>query len=81
MGMLRILSRHGDEQATWDLSNVAVGDPEALAAVREAERIFNEAQAKGATAFTVEQDHAIKRIERFDQEAPQILIVPRIVGG
>lgn len=81
MGMLRILSRHGDERATWDLSNVAVGDPEALAAVREAERIFNEARAKGATAFTVETDHSIKRMERFDQEAQQIIMVPRVVGG
>jgi len=81
MGMLRILSHHGDERTTWDPSTVAVGDPEALAAVREAERIFNEAQVKGATAFTVEQGHALKRIERFDQEASQIIMVPRIVGG
>ena len=81
MGMVRILSRRGDECATWDLSKVAVGDPEALAAVREAERMFDEARAKGATAFTVAPDQTVKRLDRFDQEAPQMVMVPRIVGG
>jgi len=81
MGMLRILNRRGDDRVTWDLPKAAVGDPEALAAVREAERIYTEARARGAMAFTVEPDHSIKRMERFDQVAEQIVMVPRVVGG
>ena len=81
MGTLRILSRRGDECATWDLLDVAVGDPEALAAVREAERMFHEACAQGATAFTVKSDHSTLRMERFDQTAEQMVLIPRAVGG
>lgn len=81
MGTLRILSRRGDEYATWDLPNVAVGDPEALAAVREAERIINEARAQGAMAFAVKPDHSIERMERFDQTAKQMVLIPCVVGG
>jgi hypothetical protein len=81
MGTLRILSRRGDDYATWDLLNVTMGDPEALAAVREAERIFNEARAQGATAFTVKSDHSIERIAWFDQTVEQMVLIPRVVGG
>ena len=36
MGMLRIMSRKGDERVTWDLKKVESNDPEATAAIREA---------------------------------------------
>ena len=81
MGLLRVLSKRGDERVTWDVPDVAVGDPEALAAVCEAERIFNEARAHGATAFKIASDCPIERMERFDQAAEQIVMVPRVVGG
>ncbi len=51
MGMLRIMSRRGDERVVWDLEKVETSDSEAVAAIREAERIFNEERARGATAF------------------------------
>jgi len=49
--MLRVMSRHGDDRVTWDEQSVLEGNPEAVAAVREAERIFEQERAKGATAF------------------------------
>ncbi len=81
MGMLRVMSRRGDDRVTWDLQKVEVSDPEAMAAIREAERIFNEERARGATAFKVETGKPIQRIERFDKAAEQIVMVPRVVGG
>jgi hypothetical protein len=81
MGMLRVMSRRGDDKVAWDVAKVEVGDTEAIAAVREAERIFAQARASGATAFKVETGKAPTRIEQFDRTAEQILMVPRVVGG
>jgi uncharacterized protein YjiK len=81
VGMLRVMSRRGDDRISWDSKKLEVHDPEALAAIREAERIFNEERTKGATAFKVEPGKAIERIEKFDRTAEQIVIVPRVVGG
>jgi hypothetical protein len=81
MGMLRVMSKRGDDKVAWDSRKVAVGDPEALAAVREAEAIFAEQRARGATAFKVETGQAPTRIETFDETADQIIMVPRVVGG
>lgn len=81
MGMLRVMSRRGDERVIWDEQKADAGDVEAAAAVREAERIFQEEQARGATAFKVEAGKPTKRIEQFDRAAEQIVMVPRVVGG
>ncbi|MEO7021040.1 MAG: hypothetical protein ABI234_12870 [Ktedonobacteraceae bacterium] len=81
MGMLRVMSRHGDERVVWDQQKAGTGDVEAAAAVREAERIFQEERSRGATAFKVESGKPIERIEQFDREAEQIVMVPRVVGG
>jgi uncharacterized protein YjiK len=81
MSMLRIMSRRGDERIVWDPGKVEASDPEAIAAIREAERIFNEERARGATAFKVESDKPVERIEKFDRTAEQIVMVPRVVGG
>ncbi len=81
MGMLRVMSRRGDDRVSWDAARAATGDAEAIAAVQEAERIFREQRAKGATAFAVEQGHAPVRIDAFDSTAEHIMLVPRIVGG
>ena len=81
MGMLRVMSRRGDDRLTWDQQKAQVGDPEALAAVREAERIFAQERAKGATAFKLEPGKPAQRIEIFDETAEQIVLVPRVVGG
>jgi hypothetical protein len=75
------MSRRGDDRVMWDVKQVEVGDPEAVAAVREAERIFTEQRARGATAFRVDGANAPVRIDQFDQTAEQIVMVPRVVGG
>ena len=81
VGMLRVMSRRGDDRVTWDVEKVLVGDPEATAAVREAERIFAQERARGATAFRVDSGNPAQRIDQFDKTAEQILLVPRVVGG
>ena len=81
VGMLRVMSRRGDDRVTWDQQKVSANDAEALAAVREAERIFAQERAKGATAFRIDQGKPAERIEHFDRTAEQIVLVPRVVGG
>ena len=81
MAKLRVLSSRGDTVVEWDAKKLELGDPEALAAVREAERIFEEQRARGATAFVVSRNQPAERIDTFDPLAEQIVIVPRIAGG
>ena len=81
MGMLRIISKRGDNRLRWDEQDALAGDPEAMAAIREAERIFARERARGATAFRVEPGKPVERIEQFDAQASQIILVPRVVGG
>jgi len=49
--------------------------------VREAERIFEEARRRGATAFKVEAGRPAERLDRFDPRAEEVVIVPRVAGG
>jgi len=79
--MLRIMSRRGDDRITWDQQKLQVGDLEATAAVREAERICAQERAKGATAFRLDPGKPAQRIDTFDETAEQIVLVPRVVGG
>jgi len=81
VGILRVMSRRGDDRVTWDKQKALMGESDTLAAVREAERIFAQERAKGATAFKVETGKPIERIEQFDVTAEQIVMVPRVVGG
>jgi hypothetical protein len=81
MGMLRVLSRHGDDRVAWDVKQVEVGELDAVEAIREAERIFAEERKRGGTAFKVETGKAPVRIDEFDRTAEQIVMVPRVVGG
>jgi len=60
---------------------VIAGEPEAVAAVKEAERIFEEQRQRGATAVKVGTGRPAERISKFDPEAEQILMIPRVVGG
>jgi len=75
------MSRRGDDRIIWDTQKVETQDSEALAAIREAERIFTEERKKGATAFRVEDGKTVERIDKFDRTAEQIVLVPRVVGG
>lgn len=81
MGMLRVMSRRGDDRIIWDSKKLETNDPEAVAAIREAERIFHEERMRGATAFKVVPGKEAERIEKFDRTAEQIILVPRVVGG
>lgn len=81
MGMLRVMSKRGDDHTKWDTVKHLEGDPEATAAVREAERIFAREQARGATAYRLDPEKPIQRIDTFDVTADQIVMVPRVVGG
>ena len=67
MGMLRVMSRRGDDRITWDEQKVLAGDPETAAAIREAERIFAQERAKGATAFRINPGKPAERIEQIVQ--------------
>lgn len=79
MGKLRILSKLGDTTVRW--GSASTGDPEAEEAVREAERIFRQERAAGATAFKVSTGAPAERIDTFDPQAEQIVMVPRVAGG
>jgi len=81
MGMLRVLSRRGDDQYEWNVSQVEAGDQEAEAAVREAERIFREERARGSTAIRVQPGEAPQKIDEFDPHAKEIVMIPRVIGG
>ncbi len=81
MAKLRVLSSRGDTVVEWDEKKVELGDPEALAAVREAERLFEEQRARGATAFVVTPDKPAERIDTFDPKVEQVVMVPRVAGG
>ena len=80
MSVLHLLSKQGDVRVEWDVQKAASGDPEALAAIAEAERILEEAQRGGGTAFAVRNGEA-EVIDKFDKTAEKIVVVPRIVGG
>src|SRR5437762_2820916 len=81
MSKLRILSARGDTVVEWDLSQAEAGRREARAAVEEAERIFEAARARGATAFKVAAGQPAERLDRFDPRADEVVIVPRVAGG
>jgi hypothetical protein len=81
MANLRVMSWRGDTRVDYDVERATAGDAEQAAAVGEAERIFREERARGATAFRIDGDDAATRIDEFDRSAEQIVMVPRIAGG
>jgi hypothetical protein len=81
MAVLRVLSNLGDTRYEWDVAGVQHGVADAVAAVREAERIFAQQRAKGAIAFKVWPGRPAERLDKFDPEAENVVIVPRVAGG
>jgi hypothetical protein len=82
MASLSILNARGDTTIRWDEGAFATGDPETLAAVAEAERLFAEARAAGGVAFRVEAGSLAQRVTALAPgAAEEIVIVPRMVGG
>ncbi len=81
MGMLRVISKRGDDRMQWSEQDALAGDTMAIAAIREAERIFADERARGATAFRLDPGKPVERLEQFDPQAEQIILVPKVVGG
>ena len=81
MSVLRVLSSEGDTPTTWDAAQVELGDPVAIAAVREAERIFAEQRARGGSAYRVQPARPATKLDTFDPRAELIIMVPRVIGG
>ena len=81
MGVLRVLSHHGDDRYQWNYPAVLEGDVAAEEAIREAERIFAEQRAQGSTAVRVAPGKPAERIDSFDPAAQEIVMIPRVVGG
>jgi hypothetical protein len=81
MAVMQVLSKLGDTRYEWDLAGVHEGDAAAVAAVQEAERIFAQQRARGATAFKVWPGRPAERLDRFDPQAEHVVVVPRIAGG
>jgi hypothetical protein len=81
MPTLRVLDRSGDRRVSWSTERLEQGDLEAQLAVREAERIFAQERARGASAFRLEADGRAIRVEALDPLAEETILVPQIAGG
>jgi len=81
MGLLRVISKRGDDRVYWNEQDALTGDVEANAAIREAERIFARERATGATAYRLEAGKLVGRLEQFDPRVSHIILEPRVTGG
>jgi len=81
MGELMVMTTSGHVRAAWDYAAAMAGDPAAQSDVREAGRLFAEANAGGGTAFSLADGRPAIRIARFDAAAERIMITTRITGG
>jgi hypothetical protein len=82
MPSLRILNASGDTCISWDTEAYAAGDPEAVAAVEEAERLFAAGRAAGGEAFRVEAGAPARRLTRLEPMLKEdVLLIPPMVGG
>jgi hypothetical protein len=82
MATLRLLNAGGDQKISWSSTELANGDPEAQAAVREAERIFAREQARGATAFPVHPGGSAEKLDVLDPTVEgDTILIPQVVGG
>jgi hypothetical protein len=82
MSALRILNASGDTCINWDETAYAAGDPEAVAAVQEAERLFETARAAGGEAFRVQAGAPAQRATRLEPARTEdVLVIPPMVGG
>lgn len=82
MNKLQILGREGHRELVWDAEEVETGDMDAAEVIAEAERIVEEAVARGQLVMRIDApEQPAQRIEKFDYTAPRTVIVPRIAGG
>ena len=82
--IIRRMCDQGDAVIAWETGTDTDTDPEALAAIAEAERIFREALVRGDVPFKIDGDKGAVKLERWDdqaKEADEIVIAPRLMGG
>ncbi len=82
--IIRRMCDQGDAVTAWETGADTDTDPEALAAIAEAERIFREALVRGDVPFKIDAEHGPVKLDRWDaqaKEADEIVIAPRLMGG
>ena len=82
--IIRRMCDQGDAVTVWETGADTDTDEEAQAAIREAERIFREALVRGDVPFAIDAASGPTKLERWDnraQEADEIVIAPRLMGG
>jgi hypothetical protein len=82
--IIRRMCEQGDMSVSWETGAGVEADEEAQAAIREAERIFHEALTHGDVPFAIERGQTPQKLDRWDtraQEADEIVIAPRLMGG
>jgi hypothetical protein len=80
MGMLRVISKLGDDSLQWNEQDALAGDAEANASISEAKHIFAQERARGTTTFRIEEGRPAERLEQFDPQAGQMILVQQVVG-
>jgi len=75
MSEMHVLDRTGHTRVQWDSTNDAE--------VASARAVFNEMTAKGYRAFAVglDADKPGRRIDTFDPDEEEMVLVPHIAGG
>jgi hypothetical protein len=81
MEMLRVISKREDDRVQWHEQDALAGDAEASASIHEAERIFAQERARGEAANCTEEGNRVERLEQFDPQDEQMILVPKVVGG
>ena len=81
MAILEVMGTMGHQKVQWDRKSLANGDPEAAAAVKEAESIFKESLKKGGAAFKVKADGETERIDKFNPQAERTIVTLPLAGG
>lgn len=72
---LIVMDQTGDTRTLWDERNVEM--------VENARSVFDAFRSNGYTAFAVypEQQNETWLITEFEENAPKIVMTPRMVGG
>ncbi len=65
----------------WNEQDALAGDAQAIAAIREAEHTCAHKRSRDATAFRLEAGKPAERLEQFDPQTAQMILVLRVVGG
>lgn len=78
MSILTVLDHTGDTALEWDAE---LDTPENAAAIEAAEKIVREAFTKRSVVMRVEPNGDTTKLTEFDRSAPEIVIIPQLVGG